>query len=110
MAFPEIPPELVDLRPLEESLVSLRVPFMQIRELPRGRQLSFKGNVVNVLVDFCSTVSSLPTVGQKMENEVVLDDEWLESLSGRSNEISAEFVEKSEESKTTLNYSNRISP
>ena len=59
MAFHEIPPELADLRPLEERLVSLRIPFMQIRELPRGRQLSIKGNVVNVPVDICPTINCL---------------------------------------------------
>lgn len=39
MQWPEKPSEL-NLHPLEERLISLRIPFMQIRELPRGRQLS----------------------------------------------------------------------
>jgi hypothetical protein len=47
MGFPERPKEL-ELYPLEERLVSLRIPFMQIRQLPTGGQLSIKGNVVNV--------------------------------------------------------------
>ena len=33
MSFPEKPKEL-ELHPLEERLVSLRIPFMQIRQLP----------------------------------------------------------------------------
>ncbi|XP_062577686.1 uncharacterized protein LOC134239531 [Saccostrea cucullata] len=57
--FPSKPEEL-QLHQLEERLIALRIPFMQIRELPRGRQLSIKGNVVNVPVDIQPTVNSLP--------------------------------------------------
>ena len=53
------PPELA-LHPLEERLVALRIPFMQIRELPRGRQLSMRGSVVNVPMDLEPTIISLP--------------------------------------------------
>ncbi|KAJ8048747.1 ATP-dependent DNA helicase PIF1 [Holothuria leucospilota] len=53
-------PQELELFPLEERLVALRVPFMQIRELPRGGQLSLKGNVVNVPADISSVVTSLP--------------------------------------------------
>jgi hypothetical protein len=59
MAWPPKPNEL-QLYPLEERLVSLRIPFMQIRELPRGGQYSVKGNIVNVPVEIQPTVSSLP--------------------------------------------------
>ena len=59
MKWPDKPPEL-DLHQLEERLVSLRTPFMQIRELPRGGQYSLKGNVINVPVDIQPTVSCLP--------------------------------------------------
>ena len=59
MKWPDKPPEL-DLHQLEERLVSLRIPFMQIRELPRGGQYSLKGNVINVPVDIQPTVSCLP--------------------------------------------------
>ena len=48
------------LHPLEERLIYLRIPFMQVRELPRGRQYSVKGNVVNVPVDIQPVVSALP--------------------------------------------------
>ncbi|KAJ8017840.1 hypothetical protein HOLleu_44503 [Holothuria leucospilota] len=57
--MPSIPPEL-HLHSLEERLVALRTPFMQIRELPRGRQMSMKGNVVNVPADVTNTVKMLP--------------------------------------------------
>ncbi|KAJ8025627.1 ATP-dependent DNA helicase PIF1 [Holothuria leucospilota] len=59
MILLEVPDEL-NLHSLEERLVSLRTPFMQIRELPRGRQLSLKGNVVNVPADVSTTVKTLP--------------------------------------------------
>ena len=48
------------MSPLEERLISPRIPFMQIRELPRGGQLSIHGNVVNVPSDVNSTVQCLP--------------------------------------------------
>ena len=59
MKWPDKPSEL-DLHQLEERLVSLRISFMQIRELPRGGQYSLKGNVINVPVDIQPTVSCLP--------------------------------------------------
>ena len=59
MSWPEKPKELY-LYPLEERLIALRIPFMQIRELPRGRQLSVKGNVVNVPVDIQPVINALP--------------------------------------------------
>ena len=59
MSFPE-KPEVLNLTPLEERLVSPRIPFMQIRELPRGGQLSIHGNIVNVPTDVNSTIRCLP--------------------------------------------------
>lgn len=59
MSFPE-KPELLNLTSLEERMISPRIPFMQLRELPRGGQLSIHGNVVNVPADVNSTVNSLP--------------------------------------------------
>ncbi|XP_071855229.1 uncharacterized protein [Apostichopus japonicus] len=59
MKFVTIPKEL-QLHSLEEKLVALRIPFMQIRELPRGQQLNLKGNVVNVAADVSSTCRLLP--------------------------------------------------
>ncbi|CAB3991404.1 Hypothetical predicted protein [Paramuricea clavata] len=60
MTFPEKPDVLNDLTPLEERLISPRIPFMQVRELPSGGQLSIHGNVVNVPADVNTTVSVLP--------------------------------------------------
>lgn len=35
-------PDVMHLQPLEERLISQRIPFMQMRELPRGGQTSVK--------------------------------------------------------------------
>ena len=59
MKWSDKPPEL-ELHHLDERLISLSIPFMQIRELPRGGQYSLKGNVINVPVDIQPTVSCLP--------------------------------------------------
>ena len=59
MKWPHKPLEL-NLHQLEERLIALRIPFMQIRELPRGGQYSLKGNVINVPVDIQPTINSLP--------------------------------------------------
>ena len=53
-------PQCLNLTPSEKRLISPRIPFMQIRELPRGGQLSIHGNVVNVPADVNSTVSTFP--------------------------------------------------
>ncbi|CAC5416158.1 unnamed protein product [Mytilus coruscus] len=42
-----------------------QIPFMQIRQLPRGGQLSVKGNVVNVPVEVQPTINSLPHTLEK---------------------------------------------
>lgn len=60
LKFPSVPPDLQVLSNLEERLVSPRLPFMQLREMPRGGQLNLKGNIVNVPADVNSTVKSLP--------------------------------------------------
>ena len=59
MKWPNKPPEL-NLHQLEERLIALRIPFMQIRELPHGGQYSLKGNVINVPVDIQPTINCLP--------------------------------------------------
>ena len=59
MKRPDKPPQL-NLHQLEERLVALHIPFMQIRELPRGGQYSLKGNVINVPVDIQPTINCLP--------------------------------------------------
>ena len=59
MKFAKKPPEL-NLNNLEERLISLRIPFMQIRSLNSGGQLSLKGSVVNVPADIEPTLRALP--------------------------------------------------
>ena len=59
MGFPD-KPEVLNLTSLEERLISPRIPFMQLWELPRGGQLSIHGNIVNVPSDVNSTVHCLP--------------------------------------------------
>ena len=59
MKWQDKPLEL-NLHQLEERLIALRIPFMQIRELPRGGQYSLKGNVINVPVDIQPTINCLP--------------------------------------------------
>ena len=58
LKFPDIPIELQELTQLEQLLISPRIPFMQIRELPRGGQMGLKGNVVNVPADVNKTVNA----------------------------------------------------
>ncbi|XP_061178430.1 uncharacterized protein LOC133187077 [Saccostrea echinata] len=77
MMWPLKPMEL-DLFPLEERLVSLRIPFMQIRELPRGGQYSVRGNIVNVPVDIQPTVNSLP---RKLDENVTVPVKLKKKLS-----------------------------
>ena len=59
MKWPEKPREL-DLHQLKERLIALRIPFMQIREVPSGDQYSLKENVINVPFDIQPTVNCLP--------------------------------------------------
>lgn len=56
--FPAIPNELQGLTKLEERLISPRIPFMQIKELPRGGQLAVHGNIVNVPADKTKQLNS----------------------------------------------------
>jgi len=57
MGFPD-KPEVLNLTSLEERL-SARIPFMQLREPPRGGQSSIHGNIVNGPSDVNSTVHCL---------------------------------------------------
>lgn len=69
LKFPEKPKEL-ELSNLEERLVSPRLPFMQLHAMPRGGQLSLRGNVVNVPADVNSTIKSLPRM--MCDNETIM--------------------------------------
>ena len=66
MKFPQKPPEL-NLSNLEERLISLRIPFMQIRTLNSGGQFSLKGSVVNVPAEIEPTIRALPRTQNKSE-------------------------------------------
>ena len=66
MKFPQKHAEL-DLSNLEERLISLRIPFMQIRALNSGGQFSLKGSVVNVPADIEPTIHALPRLRKKSE-------------------------------------------
>ena len=66
MAFPKKPPEL-NLSNLEERLISLRIPFMQIRALNSGGQFSVKGSVVNVPAEIEPTIRALPRLQNESE-------------------------------------------
>ena len=66
MKFPNKPPELY-LNNLEERLISLRIPFMQIRALNSGGQFSLKGSVVNVPADIEPTIQALPRLRNQSE-------------------------------------------
>ena len=66
MKFVERPVEL-NLNHLEERLISLRIPFMQIRALNSGGQFSLKGSVVNVPSDIEPTIHALPRLQSKSE-------------------------------------------
>lgn len=69
LSFPSIPNEL-KLSQLEERLVSPRLPFMQLREMPRGGQVNIRGNVVNVTADVNSNIKSLPRM--MSDNETIM--------------------------------------
>lgn len=60
LALDDIPEELQELCPLEERIVSKRLPFMQIVNLPRGGQKGIKGCVVNVPSNISSITNILP--------------------------------------------------
>ena len=79
MKWSNRPPEL-DLPQLEERLTSLRIPFMQIREFPRGGQYLLKGNVINVPVDIQPTVSCLP---RSMDENFTIDVQLKKKLSDK---------------------------
>ena len=60
MSFAELPEAPQNLNILKERLISPTIPFMQVRELSSGGELSNHGNVVNVPFDISSTVNILP--------------------------------------------------
>jgi hypothetical protein len=64
--FPTLPHELKNLTDLENHLFARKIPFMQVRALPRGKQLQLSGAVVNVPTDLSQVQSILP---RRLESE-----------------------------------------
>jgi hypothetical protein len=65
--FPNLPECLKGLTPLEERLISPRLPFMVIKSLGVGRQNAIKGAVVNVPIPVSNIVTSLPRAFHEAE-------------------------------------------
>ena len=59
-ALHPIPPELTVLTDLEEQLVSMRIPFMQIVKVRIQQQAGLKGSVVNLPTNLNKVTSVLP--------------------------------------------------
>ena len=74
--LPEIPPELQVLTRLECRCISLRIPFMHIRALPRGGRGKIQGPCVNVLATLEPISHILPRVPEKMDL-VFLKFKWI---------------------------------
>lgn len=55
-----MPEELKGLNALEFRMLAARLPFMKIYAAAQGGQYKVRGNVVNVIADTASTISSLP--------------------------------------------------
>jgi len=62
-----IPPELADLRPLEQRLISQRIAFMKLVGLPRGGQKAIHGSAVNVPCKLDAVISLLPRLPHTAE-------------------------------------------
>ena len=60
MKFPDIPEELKGLNALEFRMLAARLPFMKMYAAAQGGQYKVRGNVVNIIADTASTISSLP--------------------------------------------------
>ena len=58
----EVPHELSDLNSLEAIFISRRIPFMKLVTLPRGKQRSVHGCVVNIPIEPEQNLSVLPRV------------------------------------------------
>ena len=87
MGFPNKPPEL-NLSNLEERLISLRIPFMQIRALNSGGQFSLKGSVVNVPANIEPTIRALP----RMQNEAEIIPVKLKRMKEYKHAVETETV------------------
>ncbi|XP_071153640.1 uncharacterized protein [Mytilus edulis] len=68
LQLPPIPDELNSLNKLEKQLISVRIPFMKIIQLPKGNQKGFIGPCVSIPTDIEKTTNVLP----RSENEAEL--------------------------------------
>ena len=79
------------LNPLEERLVSIRIPFMTLYKKGAGGQLEMKGSVVNVPVDVVPTLNKLPrlpsdahTIMLKFKRKMTFRrNEWAQNIRPR---------------------------
>ncbi|VDI36704.1 Hypothetical predicted protein [Mytilus galloprovincialis] len=55
-----VPDELKSLNKLEKQLISLRIPFMKLVQLPKGNQRGIIGPCVSIPTDIQKTVNVLP--------------------------------------------------
>ena len=67
LELPEIPDELQGLTRLECRCISLRIPFMQIRALPKGGRGKIRGPCVNVPATLEPITEILPRVPENMD-------------------------------------------
>ena len=67
MGLPEVPVQLQGLTRLECRCISLRIPFMQIRALPRGGRGKIRGPCVNVPATLEPITQVLPRVPEDMD-------------------------------------------
>lgn len=58
--FLVLPRLLANLTDLENHLLAPRIPFMQVRMLPRGKHFQLSGAVVNVLANLSRVQTLLP--------------------------------------------------
>ncbi|CAG2195135.1 unnamed protein product [Mytilus edulis] len=68
LQLPPIPDQLNSLNKLEKQLISVRIPFMKIIQLPKGNQRGFIGPCVSIPTDIEKTTNVLP----RSENEAEL--------------------------------------
>jgi hypothetical protein len=57
LQLPVIPDELKSLNKLEKQLISIRIPFMKLVQLPRGNQTGVIGPCVSIPTDIEKTTN-----------------------------------------------------
>ena len=84
LSLDSIPDELLDLRPLEQRLISQRIVFMKLVALPKGGQKSIHGPAINVpteLKDVCTVLPRIPdnahVVSFKLKRKLVYKGHYM---------------------------------